>query len=83
MELASSLWEGILRVLVLKHPADLSLVDEGHKGRKSVVSVGFFVCCFFVFLLFLFLFFHMLTATCIFILLGRFISISAPLCTPN
>lgn len=45
------------RVLVLKHPADLSLVDEGHKGRKSVVSVGFFVCCFLVFCFFSLCFF--------------------------
>lgn len=51
------------RVLVLKHPADPSLAVEGHKGRKSVVSV-FSV------------FFDMLSATYIFVLLGKFISIS-------
>jgi len=50
-------------ILVLKHSAGLSLVVEGCKGRKSVVSVFPTL-------------FRMLTASYLFVLLGEFISIA-------
>lgn len=63
MELGIQLLGGNLkRILVLKHPADLNLVVEGHKGR--------------VWLLFFLYFFHMPTATYIFVLLRNFLSMS-------
>lgn len=46
MELGIQLSGGNLkRILVLKHPADLSLVVEGHKGRVWLLFFMFFFTC--------------------------------------
>lgn len=57
------LGKNLKQLLVLKHPAGLGLVVEGNVGRKSVVSVFYFI-------------FYMLTVTYILILLGKFVSLS-------